>query len=346
MGGLILSLERKRKQVWTQLLSLPKGVVTQSLELVSTRLEALRVNDLYVDKSGALKQACRYHASREMKTLLVGAILLCCLISLSGLVLYLSGFSAMNSVLVHKPGYIDWLGMRRAAVMKSWFHMRESWLPANLSYSVLIPSIQTQFNQSLHWERANSLLLMLHRCYIAGCPMHNMDHLFPSNAQKDILMGAVPNTTAMALKGGITPLLNEIVMLSSAARSELKSDPAAPYSKGKKVEQYINLAYSALTVSNRQFDADTIQLLDEACAGLKQTAVAVVCLVLAILTLGGLPLLCKVSPLHRSAKAHYEKQPCSPSSRPQDSSESICNNGSGLGQLLRSLRRHLPRDWH
>lgn len=201
----------------------------------------------------------------------------------------------MNTVLVYKPGYIDWMGMRRAAVMKSWFHMRESWLPSNLSYPVLIPSLQTQYRQSIHWERANELLLMLHRCYVSGCPMHNMHHLSPSNLQKDILMGVVPNTTAVALKGGLTPLLNEIVMLSSAARADLKSDPSTNYSKGKKLEQYTNLAYSALTVSNRQFDADTIQLLDTANAVLQQAAIAVVCIFFAILSLGGLPLIWKVT---------------------------------------------------
>lgn len=108
-------------------------------------------------------------------------------------------------------------------------------------------------------------------------------------------MGVVPNTTAVALKGGLTPLLNEIVMLSSAARADLKSDPSTNYSKGKKLEQYTNLAYSALTVSNRQFDADTIQLLDTANAVLQQAAIAVVCIFFAILSLGGLPLIWKVT---------------------------------------------------
>lgn len=294
LGWLLLSLERRRKQIWTQLLNLPTEIAVKALELVNTRLEMLNANGLYIQQMRANKQGCSYESSRDMKILAVGAMVGCCLISMAGLVLYLYGYSVMNAVLVYKPGYIDWMGMRRAAVMKGWFHMRESWLPSNLSYPVLIPSLQTQYRQSIHWERANELLLMLHRCYVAGCPMHNMHHLFPSNQQKDVLMGVVPNTTAVALKGGLTPLLNEIVMLSYAARADLRSDPSTNYSKGKKLEQYTNLAYSALTVSNRQFDADTIQLLDAANAELFQAATAVACISFAILALGGLPLIWKV----------------------------------------------------
>lgn len=276
IGELLFLLERKRKEIWKSLLALPKNVVAQAREALITRVDSLRYEDFLSSQHTTLTLPCHYRSSGLMKALTATLLIYSCVMSLSGLGMYLYGYSTMSTVLIYKPGYTDWHGMRRAATAKGWFHMREAWLPGNLSYSAIVSDTQTFYSHLRHWEQASSLLVMAQKCITLGCEMHELNHLFPSDIHKDLLLGTAGNTS-IALSAGLSPFLNEIVQLSSAARADLQSDPKVDYSKGKKLEKYISLAFTAITQSNQQFDTDTAADLEAASRKLKQISTVLVC---------------------------------------------------------------------
>jgi hypothetical protein len=120
--------------------------------------------------------------------------------------------------------------------------------------------------------------------------MHDMNHLFPSDAHKDLLIGRGLGPSPASLAAGLTPLLNELTQLSSAARADLKSNPQTDYSKGKKLEKYISLSYSVISQANQLFDADTAAQVQAASDTLYQLSIAFVCFAFVALVLVELPL--------------------------------------------------------
>jgi hypothetical protein len=283
--GILFLVNRKRRLVWTALLKIPKDTFANSRKLISTRFKELSAKPITSSDC-----SCRYGNSTTMKVLLCSALLFCCVVSISGLGFYIYGASSINKVLQYKPAYIDWQGQRRAAVAKIWFHMRETWLPRNLSYSAIYEDTQPFYNPWQHWELASDLILMLHHCLTLGCPMHDMNHLFPSDAHKDLLIGRGLGPSPASLAAGLTPLLNELTQLSSAARADLKSNPQTDYSKGKKLEKYISLSYSVISQANQLFDADTAAQVQAASDTLYQLSIAFVCFAFVALVLVELPL--------------------------------------------------------
>jgi hypothetical protein len=308
LAGLLFSLERNRKEVWKWLFSLPINVIIRSRELVNSRMESLQQEEFVSSQNITFTQAYHYKSSIAMKVLRVSVLVYCCAISLSGLGLYLYGYSTMSTMLLYKPVYTDWLGMRRAGTAKSWFHMREAWLPANLTYSAIIPNTQTFHNHLTHWEQASGLVTMAHKCITLGCEMHNLNNLFPSDTHKDLLMGNGLGNASAVSAAGLSPFLNEIYQLSSAARADLRAGLLTDYSKGKKLEKYISLAFSAITLSNQQSDMDTADQLQAADTELKRISIAVVCVAFLVLILE-LFLLHKVSTMLGCEK-HQKRSRC------------------------------------
>ena len=288
---LFLSLERKRKRIWEVLLSIPKNLVAKYREKVANRVDSLRCEDSEVLRT----QDCAYKKSASMKLLLWVMVLLNTFVCLSGLFLYLYGAANMHDILIYKPGYIDWLGMRRANVARSWFQMRESWLPSNLSYSSIVTDTQPFYSQFAIWKQSNDLLLKLHRCFTLGCAEHNMHYLYPSDIHKDMLMGDGLGLTPAATAAGLTPFLNEFTQLSAAARADIATGNITSYKKGKTLEKYVSLAFPALTKSMNQFDLDTKEELEKAKEELETLSILAVTIAFLGLVLLELPLLYKVS---------------------------------------------------
>ena len=212
---LLYVLERRRRQIWTDALN-------QSWEMEKQRKKLIHKAD-FPAKKDTIKT---YESSKTMKMLIIASLLYCCFSSLSSLGLCQYGYRSLNPVLESKPGYVDWLGMRRAVTAKGWFHMREAWLPSNVSFPALCPDIDPFYSPVLHWEGANALLLTLQRCLMFGC---STEPIYLSNAHRNLLMDRSPTAVDTPMQAGLTPFLHEIVQLSSAARADLKIDPKTDY---------------------------------------------------------------------------------------------------------------------
>lgn len=292
LAGLLMLLNSTRRKVWTALLAVPKSVSGNVRELVKSRIDDGPLEE--ATSSMTFSHSCRYESSPVMKVFVCSALLYCCVLSLSGLGFYLYGYNTMNEVLEYKAAYIDLQGQRRAAVAKIWFHMREAWLPLNLSDSAVYADRQPFYSSLQQWELATGLLLMLHRCLTLGCTMHNLHHLFPSDAHKDLLFGSL-GTSPAVLTAGLTPFLNELAQLSSATEADLKANPLADYSQASKLEKYISLAYAAISQANQQFDADTAAQMQTSSDTLMQLSFVFICLAFLALVLLELPLSYMVS---------------------------------------------------
>ena len=277
---LLYVLERRRRQIWTDALN-------QSREMEKQRKKSIHKAD-FPAKKDTIKT---YESSKTMKMLIIASLLYCCFSSLSSLGLCQYGYRSLNPVLESKPGYVDWLGMRRAVTAKGWFHMREAWLPSNVSFPALFPDLDPFYSPVLHWEGANALLLTLQRCLMFGC---STEPIYLSNAHRNLLMDRSPTAVDTPMQAGLTPFLHEIVQLSSAARADLKIDPKTDYSKGKRLEKYYSLAFTALTQSNQMFDSDTAAQLRATSDQLEWFGLVLVC-VSFLLLFGELPLVCIVS---------------------------------------------------
>jgi len=291
--GLLLLLNRTQRRVWTMLLAMPKSELAKAKQLINSRVGDAPPEELSSDVT--FSRSCRYESSPALKVLACSALLYCCVLSLSGLGCYLYGYNTMNEILKYIPAYIDWQGQRRAAVAKIWFHMREAWLPSNLSFSAICADQQPFYNSLQHWELAADMILMLHRCLTLGCTMHNLHHFFPSDAHKDLLLGSALGTSPAVLTAGLTPLLNELAQLSSAARADLEADPLTDYSKGETLEKYLSVAYSTISQTNQQFDADTAAQVQTSSDIIKQVSFVFICMAFLALVLFELPLTYTVS---------------------------------------------------
>jgi hypothetical protein len=288
VGGLLCLLERRQRRVWTNLLTLPRNLLKKARESVQNRLQFVDLSEFSTEQMATKSNYCTYESSGSLKSLACVAFLYCCLMSLSTIALWQYSYSLINPVLQSKPGYIDWLGMRRAVTAKSWFHMREAWLPFNLSFPAIVPDWQPIYSPLQHWEEGNKLLLTLQYCLVYGCSLRTNSPMYQSESHKDWLLGTSGLDTP--LKAGLTPFLSEIVQISSSARADLKSTPKPDYSKGKRLEKYISLAFTALTKSNQLFDEDTGTQLQAICGLLKIFSFGVVCAGLLVLVFCGLPL--------------------------------------------------------
>ena len=288
VGGLLYLLEKRQRRMWTNLLNLPRNLLKKARESVKSRLQSFDLFEFFTEKVSTKSQLCTYESSGSLKSLACVSLFYCCLMCLSTLVLWQYSYSLINPVLQSKPGYIDWLGMRRAVTAKSWFHMREAWLPFNLSFPAIVPDWQPIYSPLQHWEEGNNLLLSLQHCLVYGCSFHTKPPMYQSDSHKDWLMGTSGLDTP--LTAGLTPFLSEIAQISSSARADLRSTPKPDYSKGKRLEKYTSLAFAAITKSNQLFDEDTGTQLQAVCGLLKRVSFVVVCAGLLVLLFCGLPL--------------------------------------------------------
>jgi len=251
---LLALLEHWRQSYWTLILLLPHSTLMESLEIVYTRLSTLHQEDSNRPFSRPSDKA-KYHSEPSFCLLTIVLILVCSVLSLSGLCLFLYGVNALGAELQDKAEYLDLLKQRGSLLVICQFLMREAWLAGSFSYSTVLPEGQFFANMLDSWENNAALSLSIENCFEFGCSQ-GLNTLFPSETHIDLLYSGL-NFSDTPLKAGIRPLLHEFSQFSSSLRSELRQGIPSSYSSGKKLEKYTSLLTTALAQSVAQFDSDT-----------------------------------------------------------------------------------------
>lgn len=287
LGGvvaLLALLEHWRRSFWDLILLLPHSTLMESLENVYTRLATLHQEDTEKPLSRPANKA-KYRPEPSFLLLATVLVLICSLLSLSGLCLFLYGVTAVGAELQDKAVYLDLLKQRGSLLVLCQFFMREAWLGGDFTYQKMMPEGQFFANLLDSWEEKAALSLYIENCFEFGCEQ-SLNSLFPSKSHIELLYSGL-NFSETPLKAGIRPLLHEFSQFSASLRSNLREGVPSSYSSGRKLEKYISLLTAALAQSASQFDIDTESTL-LAVSGWMRT----VCVGVAVLGTGVVGALC------------------------------------------------------
>jgi hypothetical protein len=276
LGGTVVLLgllEKSRRAFWQVILVLPHETIMETLEIVYNRLSTLHQEEgerVILQPSLSTRRA-KYRSNPSFLLLSCGLVLICCVLSISGLCLFLYGVNTMGAEQADKAVYLDLLKQRGSLLVLCQFLMREAWLSGDFSYTALIPEQQFVHNSLKSWENNAALSLSIENCFEFGCE-NRLNSLFPSPSHIELLYSGA-NFTDAPLKAGIRPLLQEFSYLSSSIRNELTQGLRSSYSSGKKLEKYTSLLTTALALSVTQFDKDTESTLLQVCKLMRELCI-------------------------------------------------------------------------
>ena len=309
---LLFLIERWRRKLWTLILQMPKQLLAEMLHRIYTRLINLHeAEDLAAylgsDDKPPMMRSGRYTMSLPMQRLLMSVTFFLVFINLSVYLVYYIGVIQNQDILLDKPKYIHWAGLRRVLPWLAMHYMREAYVPWNLSFANIVKESQVPYAPFEQWRGAISELNYLHYCLTYGCSKSNLQQLFLSDSSKDLLLGSPCSNCTAHARYGLTPLVHELIYAQETAYTAFLSGNSS-YSPAKAVEKEVSLIGPYLLDAVGRYDNETLSLLSnaEAMTGIISAAFIIVAFLAFATTL--LPLISKVSVKQTSKMLERELQ--------------------------------------
>lgn len=264
---LLVLAEKWRRLLWALIMKIPKQLLAEMLKKIHIRLESLHEDE---DFEGPIDEKAltplkddHYAMSPEMKRLILALALYAGFLILSVYLVYYIGVTENADILLSKPKYIHWAGLRRASPWMTVFYMRESYLPFNLSYSAIIGNAQWAFSSPLHWVKSLEEINYVHHCLTYGCPENGLGTIFLSTEARNLLLGTPCVNCSTSIRYGLTPLISELIIAQKAAYTAFLAGPST-YSLGKTAEKAVSTMAPFLADAVTQYDAETLKMLGSA----------------------------------------------------------------------------------
>jgi hypothetical protein len=308
---LIVFMEKWRRLLWALIMKLPKQLLAEMLNRIHTRLESLHDDEAFegsIDED--VRQPLRddhYAMSPEMKRLIVALGLYAAFLILSVYLVYYIGVTENADILLNKPKYIHWAGLRRASPWMTVFYMRESYLPYKFSYSAIMDNAQWSFSSSAQWLNSIDEMDYVHYCLTYGCPENGLSTIFLSSESRNLLLGAPCTDCPTSIKYGLTPLISELLTTEKAAYTAFRSGGSS-YSLGKTAEKAVSTMATYLANAVAMYDSGTLEML--ASAESKSTIASAIFIVIGFLglVLMIMPLIAKVGNMQNARLMKQELQ--------------------------------------
>jgi hypothetical protein len=242
-----------------------------------------------------------------MKRLIVALGLYAAFLILSVYLVYYIGVTENADILLNKPKYIHWAGLRRASPWMTVFYMRESYLPYKFSYSAIMDNAQWSFSSSAQWLNSIDEMDYVHYCLTYGCPENGLSTIFLSSESRNLLLGAPCTDCPTSIKYGLTPLISELLTTEKAAYTAFRSGGSS-YSLGKTAEKAVSTMATYLANAVAMYDSGTLEML--ASAESKSTIASAIFIVIGFLglVLMIMPLIAKVGNMQNARLMKQELQ--------------------------------------
>jgi len=309
---ILVLIEHWRRRLWSLIMQIPRPLLAEMLKRVQNRLENLhQVEEFEAWTANPSKPPItntHYTMSPEMKKLVVLIAVYAAFLVLSVYSVYYIGVTENAEILINKPKYIHWAGLRKASPWLAVFYLRESYLPFNLSYPAVLDSTQRDYSSPVRLFQALDEFKYIHYCLTYGCPESGLSSIFLSADSRNLLMGTPCLNCSTFIKYGLTPLIAEFVYTEMAAYASVQAGDLKNYSLGKTAEKALSAMAPFLADAVTMYDTETVKMLANAEQKSALSCALFLVAGLLVLLLGLMPLIAQVRVSQNSRVLKWELQ--------------------------------------